>query len=258
MTVASELKIDVTERFPHLPHAPIVEAVIDIRARAEIPWEEAAVKSQVGAKLEGYAYLDSQREYQHELKIEAGKPSEQALRDLGWKGVRFKSADERQICQFNRDGFVFSRLRPYDSWEQLYGEAMRLWQIYSEMAHPTQVQRLGLRFINRIELPPEEFRYGDYIQPAAEPPKLLDVPLHGFLHHDTLAVPGHPYATNVIRTIQKEADKPLAIILDIDVFTLKAFELQLEVLTRSLLEMRWLKNKVFFGSITGKALEKFK
>src|SRR5881394_2911009 len=147
MSVATKLRIDVTKKFPHLPHAPIVEAVIDIRARAEGHWEEAAVKSQVGAMVQAYAYLDSQRLYQHELKIEAGKSSEQALRDLGWKGVRFKSTDGLHICQFNRDGFVFSRLPPYESWEQLYGEALRLWKIYSEIARPTQVQRLGVRFI---------------------------------------------------------------------------------------------------------------
>ena len=216
MSIQDPLKIDVTERFDHLPHAPIVEAVIDIRARAGDAWEEATVKARMQAQLADYAYLDTQRVYEHEMKLDQGKPAEQTLRDLGCKGVRFKSTDERHIVQFNRDGFVFSRLTPYESWEQLHGEAMRLWQIYSGMAHPAQVQRLGLRFINRIELPPEEVRYEDYIQPAPEPPKHLELPFHGFLHHDTLAVPGHAYALNVIRTIQNVPNQPLAVVLDID------------------------------------------
>ena len=145
MSGASELKIDIAERFQHLPHAPIVEAVIDVRARAEGSWEEEAVKSQVSAKLPNYSYLDSQRTYETEIKLAPEKP-EQVFRDLGCKGVRFRSKDERQICQFNRDGFVFSRLPPYEDWEKLYGEAMRLWQVYSDIARPTQLQRLGLRF----------------------------------------------------------------------------------------------------------------
>ena len=85
----------------------------------------------------------------------------------------------------------------------------------------------------------------------------LELPYHGFLHHDTLAVPGYPYAMNVIRTIQTAPNQPLAVILDIDVFTAEAFELQTELLAQRLQEMRWLKNKAFFGSITSKALEKF-
>jgi uncharacterized protein (TIGR04255 family) len=48
------------------------------------------------------------------------------------------------------------------------------------------------------------------------------------------------------------------LILDIDVFTTQGFDLDESILGRRLLEMRWLKNKVFFGSITGKALQMFR
>jgi uncharacterized protein (TIGR04255 family) len=89
----------------------------------------------------------------------------------------------------------------------------------------------------------------------------LDLPFQGFMHHDTLAVPEHPYAMNVIRTIQPpqaNGHAGTALILDIDVFTTQGFELDDEILRRRLLEMRWLKNKAFFGSITEKALEMFR
>src|SRR5213592_3830997 len=122
MNITNEIRIDVAEEFPHLPKAPIVEAVIDIRARSEAAWEEPAVRSQAEEKLEGYAFLDSQRMIEHQVKMEMGKPPEQILRELGWRGLRFKSEDDRHICQFNRDGFVFSRLRPYEDWEQLQSE----------------------------------------------------------------------------------------------------------------------------------------
>ena len=76
-----------------------------------------------------------------------------------------------------------------------------------------------------------------------------------------LAVPGHPYAINVIRTIQQlngGVDVGVALILDIDVFTTQGFDLDNTVRERRLLEMRWLKNKAFFGSITEKAFEMFR
>ena len=81
------------------------------------------------------------------------------------------------------------------------------------------------------------------------------------MHKDTLGVPGHPYAINVIRTIQQlnsNMSGGVALILDIDVFTTQAFDLDNAVLARRLLEMRWLKNKAFFGSITKKALKMFR
>jgi uncharacterized protein (TIGR04255 family) len=261
MSTLQAVDIKPEERFENLPRAPIVEAVIEIRARATKALEETSLRTAIEPKLAGYVFLDSLREFHSEVKLEGGKPPIQKVSDAGWKGVRFRSSDEKHIAQFNRDGFVFSRLEPYLTWEELESEGKRLWNIYKDFAQPVEIQRLGLRFINRIKLPPGELLFEDYIQPAPSSPHGLELPFHGFMHKDTLGVPGHPYAINVIRTIQQlngGVDGGVALIIDIDVFTTQGFDLDNTVLQRRLLEMRWLKNKVFFGSITAKALEMFR
>ncbi len=260
MSALGSVKIDLEEQFPHLPHAPIVEAVIDIRGRAEVTWEESAIQAQLKAQLPDYPQVGSHREFRHEVKMARGQEPQQTLQDLGWKGLRLQSADKLHIAQFNRDGFVFSRLHPYASWEQLFREGMRLWKIHREIARPSEVQRLGLRFINRILLPPKEMDFEDYLKAPPRPPDGLDLPFHGFFHNETLAVPGYPYAIKIIRTIQQpqpsDPDR-VGIILDNDVFTVVSFEFQQEILERRLAEMRWLKNKAFFGIISDKALATF-
>jgi uncharacterized protein (TIGR04255 family) len=254
----TELVIDIEEEFEHLPRAPIAEAVIDIRARGAAILEEGALKPLLEAKLAGYQFLDSLREIeiQHEVLSVGETPPSSVIRDLGWKGLRFQSVDKRHIVQFNRNGFVFSRLDPYDTWQQLHDQGMRLWKDYVEVAQPIEIHRIGLRYINRIQLPLNELRFEDYLEPAPVPPRALDLPFHGFMHQDTLAVPGYPYAMNIIRTIQPPVGQNgvgFGLILDIDVFTNQGFELDKTTLERRLLEMRWLKNKVFFGSVTPKA-----
>jgi uncharacterized protein (TIGR04255 family) len=255
------LKINTTERFPRLARAPIAEAVIEMRARAEVPWEESAVRSRLVPLLPDYPQMQSQREFEHELQVGPGQEPVQRHRDLGWKGLRFESADHIHIVQFNRDGFVFSRLRPYDHWEQFHGEAIRLWNIYRDIAHPSGIQRLGLRFINRIELPLDGPRPDDYLHMPAEVLKGLPLSRAGFFHRDVLGVPGYPYIVTIVRTvqpIQAAGSKGFGLLLDIDVFSTEPFELREELLTQRLAEMRWLKNKAFFGSITEQALESFR
>lgn len=247
--------INIDEEFEHLPRAPIAEAVIDIRTRPAVVLEEGVLKPQLEAKLSGYQFLDSQREIaiQHQVHPVGDAPPSSVIRDLGWKGLRFQSPNKKHIVQFNRDGFVFSRLEPYETWQKLHDEGMRLWKDYVELAQPIEVHRIGLRYINRIQLPPNELRFENYLEPAPVPPKGLDLPFHSFLHQDTLGVPGHSYAMNVIRTIQPpraQGTTGFGLILDIDVFTTQGFELVAATLERRLLEMRWLKNKVFFGSVT--------
>ena len=261
MSAMANLEINLEEEFQHLPQAPIVEAVIDIRARSTATFNEESLRPQVEAALTGYQFLDSHQELQHEIKLEDGQASSQIIR-FDWKGLRFQSDDKKHIAQFNRDGFVFSRLEPYQDWPQLHGEAMKLWEVYLELATPVAIDRLGLRFINRIQLPIGEFQFEDYMKSAPQPPQGLDLPFAGFMHQNTLTVPNQPYVINIVKTIQPPAvdeRSGAALILDIDVLTTQGYELDDGAeLRQHLLEMRWLKNKAFFGSITDKAWTLFK
>jgi len=257
----SGFKIDVGESFETLPQAPIVEAVIEIRARAEGTWEESKISDELKSKLPDYPIIGSQSEFRQEVHISSGHPPETRHEDLGWKGLRFQSVDSLQVVQFNRDGFIFSRLQPYENWERFQQEALRLWEFHSALAHITEIQRLGLRFINRIVMPVRETAFEDYIQPRASSPQGLDLPFYNFFHVDQLAVPGYPYVIKIVRTLQSPRDPELegvSILLDIDVFSERQFELRRELLLSRLSEMRWLKNKAFFGSVTKKALETFR
>jgi len=260
-----KIKINIAEEFPVLAAAPVAEAVIDVRAFPSKTWEEPSVRASLEEKLDGYAFLDSHREIHYEVRSEGEKPPEQSIRDLGWRGVRFQSADSKNIAQFNRDGFVFSRLDPYENWHSFFNAGKSLWSVFKDIAAPVTIDRIGLRFINRIELPHGELNIERYLKNAPVAPVNLDLPFLGFMHQETLGVPGYPYAINLIRTIQppqNPADNGIAIILDIDVFTLQSIAQPVENkddrLDNILNEMRWLKDKTFFGSITDEGLEVFK
>lgn len=231
-----------------------------MRARAEVTWEEAGIREKLAPLIPTFPKVETQSEFEHEMQFGPGQDMVQTHRDLGWRGLRCESADHVHIAQFNRDGFVFSRLRPYDHWEQFHGEAIRLWSIHRDLARPAGIQRLGLRFINRIELPLGGPRPDDYLHMPAEVLKGVPLSRAGFFHRDVLGVPGYPYIVTIVRTVQpmQVADsKGFALLLDIDVFSTGPVDLRDDQLTQRLAEMRWLKNKAFFGSITEQALESF-
>ena len=254
-------KIDFGEKFEHLKNAPIVEAVVSIHARPERPLVEKELLRLLGAKLPDYPTFVSQNESSVTFQMTKDGPASPSGQSLSWKGVRFQSADNLHLAQFNKDGFVFSRLAPYAEWNQLSNEAFRLFAMFVEVARPREIQRIGLRFVNRFAMPPGENQFEQYIQPHPQPPLGLDLPFAGFFHQDSFAVPGLPYGINIGRTIQPPMPPHLlgvGLIIDADVFTSVPFEFDLERTKRHLADMRWLKNKVFFGSITKKAVELFK
>src|SRR5687768_4694924 len=114
--------IDHAERFEHLARAPIAEAVIDLRARAEAPWEEADVTRRLRELLPEYPTFKrvSGVSFTAQLSLAPGEGEQSvaplAATDHGWLGVRAESADGRLVAMFTRDGFSLSRLAPYQDW----------------------------------------------------------------------------------------------------------------------------------------------
>ena len=80
MSTLQAVDIKLDEKFENLPHAPIVEAVIEIRARATKALEETSLRTNIEPKLAGYVFLDSLREFHGEVKFEGGKLPIQQVR----------------------------------------------------------------------------------------------------------------------------------------------------------------------------------
>ncbi|HSP61980.1 MAG TPA: hypothetical protein VLQ90_03260, partial [Pyrinomonadaceae bacterium] len=62
--LADELTIDTSEEFPRLSRAPIVEATLEFRCRAEATWEEAEILEQLKSRLPDYPLTLAQRAFQ--------------------------------------------------------------------------------------------------------------------------------------------------------------------------------------------------
>jgi uncharacterized protein (TIGR04255 family) len=253
--------IDLTERFEHLPSAPIVEAVIYWQARAERQWEAESLKKALAEALPNYTHVQSQFQIELTGSLGADGSTEQQARSV-WQGVRLATEDGRYVAQFTRDGLVFSRLAPYERWEPFQLEGLRLWRIYRDWATPREIQRLGVRFINEIA-PIELAQLNQLLTVPPQSPGEMPLPIHRFMHRDTFNVPGHPYSLNVTATVRPLAPDPeelggFGLILDLDVFSSGASSCDDAILNRRLAEMRWLKNKAFFTFLKPRVIQRFK
>src|SRR5258708_35248458 len=69
------------------------------------------------------------------------------------------------VAQFRIDGFTFSKLEPYTTWEEVFAEASRLWQLYVAKAQPPEVIRVAVGCINRLRVPGPADRSEDLAAP---------------------------------------------------------------------------------------------
>lgn len=257
MSVQSQFALNLNEEFPNLTNSPFLEAVIHWDAPASKLLEQISLKEALTKYLPEYPTIQTQHGI--EVKIEdTPDDMSQLLQRMQWNGFRLEDAPANYVAQFTHTGIAFSRVKSYESWENFKNEALRVWDVFVELAEPKTIRRLGVRFINRMLLKQDE-SISTYLK--SEPYRLsgLEISPKSFFYQDTYQVAGYPYQINLVRTIQPDqtgSGSDQALIVDIDVFTNEVFSIR-DNLNQQLTEMRWLKNKIFFSNITDTALNNF-
>lgn len=237
-------RLELKESFPQLANSPIVEAVIHWQARSQHPFVPDSLRQELAAKLPEFPKCDPIQRFEPNALVSGKLDVEPQFRQQqAWNGFRLTSADGGYVAQFTRDGLVFSRTEPYEHWGPFTTEAKRAWQVYREVAAPSEIQRLGVRFINHLKAATLE-NLADFLR---EPPTCpSNLPLKEFVHQSTFSVPDYPFGVRVIKVMQSTGVlQSSGLFLDCEVFTTKPLETDHEM-EEALVKMRWLKNKVFF------------
>lgn len=246
-----------------LKNPPIIEAVVEIKCAAQAVWEEEVVKPKLQESMSEYEFLDSRYGYLSSIQFEDGETTAPPIRK-DWIGARFRSEDEKYITSFTNEAFTCSRLEPYETWDSFKQEALRIWNVHEKIAESTEVERLDLRYINRIPIDNDHRELSDYIHNPPDAPNRFGLDVYMFLHKDTFIDSTKKYAINITKTLQRPDDvsqNEFSLILDINIHTLKPITIDLpqqnNTISEKFDEMRELKNQVFFGTITDELRERF-
>ena len=235
----------------HLTNAPITEAIIELLVKLPSSFQPDNFLSLKDELPERYPTFSTGHQVETRIEIVEGKPTLQE-EDLGFQACRLESSDEKTVVQFRTDGFIFSRLKPYTQWEEVFAEAMELWEIYKAITSPEAVTRIAVRYLNDLQIPmPSEF--SDYFTAFAELPSDLPQLLAGFLSSMLVHDPETEAFVDITQALEPSArPNRAAIILDIEAFKRVEFEVDSEDITLTLEQLRQLKNRIFFGLITEK------
>ena len=228
------------------PKAPIVEALIDLAANAELGELRA-----LATDLAGGAYdIVDQIAWDVAFKLDHSGAS--AIQGGATpRGFMLRSRDGTRAVQLRRDGFTMSHLRPYQSWTTLLDDARAIWPRFVTCGRVTTLHRIAVRFINRLELPAgPPLEHWLALHPQT-PPALQQEPAQFAMQ--TVHIHPDSRAVGVVNLIQefREPDQPRVLLFDIDCYfhqlSMSAGE---STVWNKLTSLREFKNDIFFGSIT--------
>lgn len=194
---------------------------------------------------------EERRTHETRVALLAGQVPKATTRDLGPQGVWLRTADGREIAQFRLDGFTFSRLNPYTSWEDILPKALEVWTLYSKLLEPEVVTRVAVRYINHIPLAEGPVDLDRLIVTGPRTPEGVPDVLGQFSSRILLAHPELKLHATVTQSLEPGVlSANPTLLLDIDAFKLGDFEVASAALIPHLEALRVYKNQIFFGSLT--------
>jgi uncharacterized protein (TIGR04255 family) len=243
------------------PHAPIIEAVLDIRTRLSSPLSQESLQQLYEA--EKHAYPTIRHPFAVKFQLEKTENQKEPVTDTSVteNGRVFVSIDGLQLFQARQDGFSHNRLAPYTSWQSFQSEARRLWEKYRDVMKPAFIEMLGLNFVNKISIP-VGIEISDYFNTYIELPKQLPqgFEIHNFLIQVVEPDSSAKAAISMSTGPDDDAEK-VAVQLNIQafIFVNRAIEkIADEEIWETFNRLRALKNLAFESSVTEKAKAEFR
>jgi uncharacterized protein (TIGR04255 family) len=126
---------------------PITEAVLELRLADQLEMDQ--VEKIRDRLVDDYPILPQMLQ---NISVTAG-PGDQHRSQIDFGGYRLLSADASDIVIIGRSNISNSRLAPYTSWEEFIGLAKRNWATWRKVAGWHEISRVGVRYINRIDVP---------------------------------------------------------------------------------------------------------
>ena len=235
----------------HYDHAPIAEAILELQCELppDVTLDQLAHVADPATFSAGGAAIMVTGRVEVGPEGIRGDTSGEAI------GHLLRRADGLRIIQSRLNGFAYSALAPYDRWETFSAEARDHWNDYQRVARPIKVSRVGVRYVNKIDIPNPSIEIKDYLRTAVDVSPYLPQMIAGYFLQVVVPLSHFDAMATIVSTIVSppSADHS-SLILDID--TWRTVDIALasttadEDVTQVLNTLREAKNYIFEACIT--------
>lgn len=138
---------------------PIIEALCEFRFEPGEEWDITFPGLFYEKVRDNFPKKKSSRRMQFRAISEAEEPH---IRQEIVEFIQFLRQDEKALVQIVPNLLAVNHLKPYPTWNEFRPIILNSLSKYREIANPKGIMRIGLRYINRIELPGERVELEDY------------------------------------------------------------------------------------------------
>ena len=205
---------------------PIVEALCEFQFEPDSPWD-LVMPGLVYEQLQD-VFPKRRQAKQVAVNVSVGSEGiEQQVRTTD--RMQFLREDERALVQVGPYLLAVNHLKPYPLWQEFVPLIERGLRAYCDVVEPDSIHRVGLRYINRIEVPSQGINLEDYFEfyPFVGP----NLPQEHGAFMVGIQVP-YEDSRDILKlqltNVSVETPDTIAMILDLDYFLVQPGEVALD------------------------------
>lgn len=132
-------------------NSPIIEALCEFQFDEDVSWDLTLI-GLIYDKLKDY--FPKKQQLQLDLALATVIQANQQIGSVPMIPlVRFTDNDEKKLVQIGQNLLTVNHLKPYESWEEFSPFIEKGIEAYYEIARPKGFRHIGVKYINRIEVP---------------------------------------------------------------------------------------------------------
>jgi uncharacterized protein (TIGR04255 family) len=198
---------------------PVVEAACEFRFKTEHPWDWTIP----GIIYEKVSATYPEKRQQAGIEVTLG-PGETAMVPVpvppaAISRMQFVKADKTALVQIGPNLLAVNQLPPYPEWPEFKRRIMEQLGIYRDVASPSGFARIGLRYVNKVDIPAVGIELKDYFRALPELPEQLPQVWSAFLMSVNLSH-ADPAATlrMTVASTPPEVKGHYLVLLDLDLY----------------------------------------
>jgi uncharacterized protein (TIGR04255 family) len=172
---------------------------------------------------------------------------------------RFKNNENTRLVTVSGNLLAVHTVRQYDRWEDFRPRIEAALKAYVEVWKPTQIERLGIRYINKIVVPTQPIILNEYLTCPPQIPSPIEGNLATFLTRNQVVLQNN---SNLLITQGSLSanEGGVAFVLDVDAWMgpLPSPPTNVEAILSLIDELKKSETNAFEGSITDKTRDLFK
>lgn len=154
---------------------PIIEAVCEFRFVLDTNFSQEQINLFYGKVKDSFPIQKKRKMHQLKFKIETEKTLEENKNSFGQESYEFEqylSEDEKYSVQLDKGKISIHRIKPYTSWKEFSPLIQQVYKSYVDTFLPKKLERIGMRYINEVTIPSEDFSFSQYFTINASLPSL--------------------------------------------------------------------------------------